>query len=277
MPGPEHEPNQESLTQRPWSRPVHDSAQLEALNKRAMAKFLGSYQGAICEVNKVFYNRSVIRFVKRSFMRTVLDWHNSTTLVRTQLKNAEMARNIEQSMLKKVAEIRVHFQGRHDQAKAVIDSTALDPSCITHPTRHEEKLVLLGPVSVQVLNTLVLCDRYLDLITLMYTMGEIDDKASNDAQYDVRKKLESLATSLRNHRIRALATLRDNGITREAYRGTGAAAAPGEQASNTDSKAQPDGNPESSDAEVVHLVPPGDLNQVMPEPATESQPLAAAA
>ena len=83
---------------------------------------------------------------------------------------------------------------------------------------------MLGPVSLKVRNTLMLCDKYLDRIALMYTMGEIDQQAHNDAQYDVKTKLEALGTSLRNHRIRVLQMLREKGITREAYRGAMAAA-----------------------------------------------------
>ena len=86
-----------------------------------------------------------------------------------------------------------------EKAKVIIEAAELDESCITHSTRHQERLVMLGPVSLKVRNTLMLCDKYLDRIALMYTMGEIDQQAHNDAQYDVKTKLEALGTSLRNH------------------------------------------------------------------------------
>lgn len=270
MAGTQHEADAapETLNERSKANP-QASAQLILLNQRAKARFLASHEGAIIERDTTLYNRSVIRYVKRSYMRGVMDWYLSTSLIASQLKDRDLSRKIEAAMLQKVEEVHKHFHGLNEKAKVIIDAAELDETCITHSTKHQEKLVMLGPVSLKVRNTLMLCDKYLDRVVLMYTMGEIDQKAHNDAQYDVKTKLEALATSLRSHRIRVLQLLREKGITREAYRGAVAAAEGMEAAAQANAVA---GTSEPT-GEVVPLVAQGSAGV---ETSTQ-QPLAAAA
>lgn len=202
-----------------------DFAKLEALNQAAEARFLRTYEGAILKVPTTVHNRPVVRFVKRSYMRCVLDWYQSTTLARAHLSDRDLPKKIEMAMLKKVGEVKQHFKNRTLQIQSIVEGAGLDQSTLAHSTLHSQELVLLGPVSAQVRSTLIECDRYLDLVTLAYTMGEVDEEQSNTALYEVKGKLEAMQTSLRAHRVQVLKKINESGKSRPGYKpGTSGAA-----------------------------------------------------
>jgi hypothetical protein len=241
----------EATNQHAGAKSPPTNSHLLLLNQRAKERFLSTYEGAFVELPTTFYNRSVVRHVKRYYMRGVMDWHLATSLVAAKLQNRGMARQIEMEMLRMVEEIHAHFAGLNNRAKVIIDTAELDESCITHATSHQEKLVVLGPVAVKVRNTLMLCDKYLDRIALLYTMGEIDQKASSEASHDVKLKLGSMTTSLRMHRTAVLRALRERGITRDSYRSAEAAAEA--MVAHADAQSAGEGSGATSGATVADL------------------------
>jgi hypothetical protein len=258
----------EATNQHAGAKSPPTNSLLLLLNQRAKERFLSTYEGAFVELPTTFYNRSVVRHVKRYYMRGVMDWHLATSLVAAKLHDRGMARQIEMAMLQTVGEIHAHFTGLNNRAKVIIDTAELDESCITHSTSHQEKLVVLGPVAVKMRNTLMLCDKYLDRIALLYTMGEIDQQASSEASHDVKLKLSAITTSLRMHRTAVLRALRERGITRDSYRSVEAAA----EAMVSPAQAQ-DADDDSASSK---LAPITDLASV-PRDAVSPKPLAAAA
>lgn len=193
-------------------------AKLEALNRAAKARFTQSYEGTIFEPEMHFHHRPVIRFMKRDYTRGVLDWNIATTLARAQLKSAEIASRIEQAMLAKVNDVKEHFTKQRDQMKMLADSSGLALKNVTHPSVHTEKVVLVGPVSVQMSNAVRICDEYLDYVALLYTFGVMDGNQASDAQFDVRNRLKGMSTCLRTHRANVLQKMREAGIVRPGYK-----------------------------------------------------------
>lgn len=196
-----------------------DGAVLEAANAKAKAEFLAAYQGATISIPTEFHHRHVVRAYKRTFAIIMRNWWLATNIARAQHPDKTLAAKIEQAMLKRLDDVRKHYQQAIKQCQALVANAGADAALITHVFVYKDEVRFLGPVAMRFREVLLLADKYLDLVNLLYTFGEIDEKAHGDASYDVRNRLASIDTSVRNHWIGTRNRLNEEGKGRPNYNG----------------------------------------------------------
>jgi len=196
-----------------------DGAVLEAANAKAKAEFLAAYQGATISIPTEFHHRQVVRAYKRTFAIIMRNWWLATNIARSQHPDKTLAAKIEQAMLKRLEDVRKHYQQAIKQCQALVANAGADAAVITHVFVYKDDVRFLGPVAMRFREVLLLADKYLDLVNLLYTFGEIDEKAHGDASYDVRNRLASIDTSVRNHWIGTRNRLNEEGKGRPTYNG----------------------------------------------------------
>lgn len=244
-----------------------DGAVLEAANAKAKAQFLAAYEGSTISIPTEFHHRPVIRAYKRTFAIVMRNWWLATNTARAQHSDRTLPAKLEAAMLRKVDEVKKHFQQAIKQCEAVIASAEVDTSVIAHAASFKDDVRFLGPVAMRFREVLLLSDKYLDLSNLLYTFGEIDQKANDEAAYDVRNKLAAIDTSVRNHWIGTRKRINEEGKARPNYKG----GTEGEGAG-----AQPPGEPTQAAGGAVEPIAAADP-VASTEAAAEPQALEAAA
>lgn len=202
-----------------------DGEVLEAANAKAKAQFLTAYEGATITILTKFHHRPVIRAYKRTFAIVMRNWFLATNTARAQHADKTLPAKIEAAMLRKIEEVKRHFQQQIQVCDALVASADVDASMITHMVSYEDEVRFLGPVAMRFREVLLLCDKYLDLTNLLYTFDEMDEKAHGEASFDVRNRLRAIDTSVRNHWIGTRKRINEEGKARPSYKG-GAAGEP---------------------------------------------------
>jgi hypothetical protein len=211
-----------------------DGAVLEAANAKAKAQFLTAYEGATITIPTEFHHRPVIRAYKRTFAIIMRNWWLATNTARSQHPDKTLPAKIEAAMLRKVDEVKKHFAQCIKQCEALVSSADIDAATISHASSFKDDVRFLGPVAMRFREVLLMCDKYLDLTNLLYTFGEIDEKAHGESGYDVRNKLAAIDTSVRNHWIGTRKRINEEGKARPTYK-TDEGSADGEPAGSPDS------------------------------------------
>ena len=206
-----------------------DGAVLEAANAKAKAQFLAAYEGATISIPTEFHHRPVIRAYKRTFAVIMRNWWLATNTARAQHSDRTLPAKLEAAMLRKVDEVKKHFQQAIKQCEALVASADVDTNVISHAAPFRDDVRFLGPVAMRFREVLLLSDKYLDLTNLLYTFGEIDQKANDEAAYDVRNKLAAIDTSVRNHWIGTRKRINEEGKARPNYKGAAEGEAGGAQ------------------------------------------------
>lgn len=188
-----------------------------AVNARARAMFEGRYQGATIRLRTVLHHRPVIRSFTRSFAISMRNWHIATTVPRAALGDAALATQVEAGMLKKVGAALAHFRQRVEHAERAAGLAALDLSLIGHGHSYEEDTPVLGPVAMQVHELFLLCDKFLDLSTALYSFGQISGDEASTNLLEVKRRLQGVITSIRNQRRLALTRVNDSAGPRPAF------------------------------------------------------------
>ena len=222
-----------------------DGAVLEAANAKAKAQFLTAYEGATISIPTEFHHRPVIRAYKRTFAIIMRNWWLATNTARAQHPDKTLPAKIEAAMLRKIDEVKKHFQQAVKQCEALVANAEVDTSLIAHMASFKDEVRFLGPVAMRFREVLMLSDKYLDLVNLLYTFGEIDEKAHGEAAYDVRNKLAAIDTSVRNHWIGTRKRINDEGKARPGYKGAEA------QDAGAQAEAAPPAAPAESTSEAA--------------------------
>jgi len=194
-----------------------DGAVLEAANAKAKAQFLTAYEGATITIMTEFHHRPVVRAYKRTFAIVMRNWWLATNTARALHPDKTLPAKIEAAMLHRIDEVRKHFQQAVKQCEALVANAGADTAAITHVFSYKDEVRFLGPVAMRFREVLLLCDRYLDLVSLLYTFGEINEKAHGEAGFDVRNQLSSIDSTVRNHWTGMRKRLNEEGKARPAF------------------------------------------------------------
>ncbi len=188
---------------------IADPARLLAANAKARAMFDKSYQGASIGLKTVLHHRSVIRIFTRSFAVAMRNWHIATTVPRAAVGSTTVAAEAEAAMLKKVDETLAYFRGKLAEREARARLAAVDLSLIRHGEAFVEETRVVGPVAVRMHELMLVCDKFLDASAAFYAFGQIDGTAANLELLDVKRRLQGVIASIRNHRRSALERVRE--------------------------------------------------------------------
>jgi hypothetical protein len=198
--------------------PAEKDAALLKMNQQAKALFADKYEGASIKLPTRLHNRAVIRAWKRGFNIGMRNWYIATNTPRSALGDTALATQVESGMLKKINEVTAHFTKHVTAAEATAKDAGVDFGLISHGAAYEEETRLIGPVAMKMRQMFLAADKYLDYQTALYTYGELTAEESNNSSYDVKKRLDAVATSIRNFRTLALNKVNESGKGREGFK-----------------------------------------------------------
>lgn len=198
--------------------PADKDAALLKMNQQAKSLFADKYEGASIKLPTKLHNRAVIRAWKRSFNIGMRNWYIATNTPRSALGDSALATVVESGMLKKINEVTTHFTKQITAAEATANDAKVDFSLISHGAVYEEETRLIGPVAMKLRQMFLAADKYLDYQLALYTYGELTSEQSNNSSYDVKKRLDAVATSIRNYRTLALNKVNESGKGREGFK-----------------------------------------------------------
>lgn len=187
-------------------------------NMSAKAQFADKYEGASIKLSTKLHNRAVIRAFKRIFHISMRNWYIATNTPRTTLGDSALASKVEAGMLLKIKSVTDHFTTEINGAKALAGDADVDFNLISHGTEYVEEVRVIGPVSMKMREMFMLADKLMDLQGALYAFGVIQSEAVNNTTYDVKKKLEACATSIRNFRTMSLNKVNESGKAREGFK-----------------------------------------------------------
>lgn len=206
--------------QTPRSQPsaADRHATLVAANLKAKIQFADRYEGASIRLKTTLHNRPVIRSFKRIFNTGMRNWYIATSVPRASLGDSSLAAQVEAGMLKKVGETITHFKQKVSQCDVVARDANVDFSLISHGAEFADDTRVIGPVAMQLRELFLVTDRFLDLQQALYAFEQVSGDEANNASYDVKKRLEAVATSIRNFRRLALEKVNDSGKNRQGFK-----------------------------------------------------------
>lgn len=193
-------------------------ATLVAANLKAKTQFADKYEGASIRLKTTLHNRPVIRSFKRIFNTGMRNWYIATSVPRASLGDSSLAAQVEAGMLKKVGETIAHFRQKVSQCDVVARDADVDFSLISHGAEFADDTRVIGPVAMQLRELFLLSDKYLDLMQALYAFEQATGDDANNASFDVKKRLEAVATSIRNFRRMALEKVNDSGKNRQGFK-----------------------------------------------------------
>lgn len=198
--------------------PAERDAALRLANTKARKQFTEKFEGAFIPLKIVLFNRPVVREFNRTFHISMRNWYTATTVPRSALGDSTLANQVEAGMLKKVTETVKWFKNKIEQCEVIAKDDKVDFDLIGHGASYEETVPVIGPVAMQMHGMFKLADRYLDLMSALYSFGQIDGEASSNATYEVKKRLNAVATSIRNFRRMALQKVNEQGRSRDGFK-----------------------------------------------------------
>lgn len=198
--------------------PQERDAAMRKANQKAKSEFTERFEGAHIPMKTILNNRAVTREFTRGFHISVRNWYTGTNIARTVLGDAALANQVEAGMLKKVKETSDFFRNEVAKCEAIALDAGVDFSLIGHSVAYEETTKIIGPVAMALHGMYKYADKYIDVKQALYAWGQISADESSNSIWEVKKRLQGLAASLRNYRRLALETVNERGKSRNGFK-----------------------------------------------------------
>lgn len=204
--------------QRVVPSPHERDVAMRKANQAAKLQFTEKFEGAHIPMKTVLSNRAVTREFTRAFHITVRNWYVGTNVARTVLGDAALANQIEAGMIKKVKDTTDWFNNEILKSEAIANDAEVDFNLIGHTVHHEEITKIIGPVAMALHGMYKKADKYIDVKQVLYAYGQISADEASNSIWEVKKRLQGLAASLRNYRRIALETVNERGRGRDGFK-----------------------------------------------------------
>lgn len=198
--------------------PQERDAAMRKANQKAKSEFTERFEGAHIPMKTVLNNRAVTREFTRGFHISVRNWYTATNIARTVLGDVALANQIEAGMLKKVKETSDFFKNEVAKCEAIATDAGVDFSLIGHSVAYEEITKIIGPVAMGLHAVYKNADKYIDNKQALYAWGQISADEASNSIWEVKKRLQGLAASLRNYRRLSLETVNERGKSRSGFK-----------------------------------------------------------
>lgn len=205
-------------TARKIPTPAERQATLEKQSAAAERTFFDKYEGPILRIPTTLNCRETVRAYKRGYAISVKNWYVATNTPRTQLKDGALAAKIEAGMLKKIEETIKWFSSQTEAGNYKAKEAGVDMSVISHGVAFQEETKVIGPVAMKLRSLYQAADAFLMLSGALYTYAEINSDEHNKNKFDVKNKLDAVATSIRNFRAMGLQKVNEEGKGRPGFK-----------------------------------------------------------
>ena len=203
----------------PPPRPT-PAARFEAdLNANVAARnFLERYQGAVIRYKLRLGNRVVVRLFRRGYAISVRNWYIATTVPRTAIGDNAMSQAVEVAMLAKLSGALKAMDTEIGRTNALLEQESFDKALLSHPDEfRDDQCPAIGPVAMQLLRLYVRADTLVDNLAALYALSVLDQEQHSGGLLQLKRDMEGVAASIRNHRFATLTAVNKAGSSRPGF------------------------------------------------------------